>query len=64
MHGPAFFRPTLARSGGLSPGEGWDAVHDAVGVNCKMGEPTNIKEHVPGIWAKEYVFYDCAILVA
>ena len=26
LHDPAFFRATLPRSGGLSPGEGWDAI--------------------------------------
>ena len=26
LHCPAFFRTALRRSGGLSPGEGWDAV--------------------------------------
>ena len=24
----------------LSPGEWWGAVHDAVGINCKKGAPT------------------------
>ena len=26
LHGPVFFRTSLIRSGGLSPGEEWDAV--------------------------------------
>ena len=37
---PVFFRTVLPRPSGLSPGEGWDAVHDAVGVNCKKGTTT------------------------
>ena len=28
------------RSGGISPGEGWDAATDAVGKNCKRGATT------------------------
>ena len=24
----------------LSPAEGWDALHDAVGINCKKGATT------------------------
>ena len=24
----------------LSPGEGWDALHDAVGINCENGATT------------------------
>ena len=39
LHGPAFVW-TSSCSGGSSPGEGWDALHDVVGVYCKTGATT------------------------
>ena len=35
----------------LSPEEEWDAVHDAVGINCKKGELLNVKAEMSSIWA-------------
>ena len=40
MHGPAFFRIALPRSGGLSMESGGMLLHDAVGVNSKRGATT------------------------
>ena len=36
--GPAFFRTPLQGSGGLSPGEGWNAFTRSVEVNCEKSE--------------------------
>ena len=37
---PAFCRTVPSHSGGLSLGEGWMPLHDAVGVNCEKGATT------------------------
>ena len=41
-----FFLSSLSRSGGLSPGEEWDAV----GLNCEKDTATDIGDQMPNTW--------------
>ena len=38
-------------------------LRDAVGVNCEKGANTDIKEHVPSIWAKGCISGNCASVI-
>ena len=38
--GPVLFRSALPCSGGYHPERGGMPLHDAVGINCKNGAPT------------------------
>ena len=38
-------------------------LHDAVGVNCKKDATTDIKDEVPGIWAKGCMFDNSAFII-
>ena len=54
---PVFFDIGLPRSDGLLPEKGWDAVHDAVGVNSERVEIL-ISNKVLSIWV--LMLDDCA----
>ena len=49
---PCVLLTALPSSGGLSPGEGWMPLHDAVGVNGKEAQLLKIKAKALSIWAK------------
>ena len=55
--GPVFFRTALSCSGGYLLERGWMPLHDAVGINCEK------VAHVPSIWAKGCIFYDCECVI-
>ena len=46
LAGPVFFRITLQCSGGYHLEKGGMSLHDAVGMNCKMGATTENKGSV------------------
>ena len=57
------FGPPSRALVGLSPGEGWDAIRDAFGVNCKKGAPTETQ--VAGVKYTGFGVYvdDCVCVI-
>ena len=49
---PVFFRTDLPCSGGYHLERGGMPLHDSVGINCKNGAITEIKEQMSSILAK------------
>ena len=57
------FGPPSRALGTYTPREGWDALHDGVGINCKYGASTEVKAQEPSIWAKGCMLGDCVSVI-